>query len=377
MLVWNRELLYVGGFLSRAVYEQELSKVESMWEGTAESSGTPGPDFGPSTVLQDAAHKRFLHIIKFFTFHRSTPSEKVAKLLGDAFYRCSTAPLRLLSSAGIRLSPEIKEYDPAVVTFLKYLPILPEYVAQECSKFVEDLPDGHKILPPTVSDILQDLEDRALTQEEFADCISWWTSRKDTLEDETARLLNVITICRTNGSPLQLSSVTHFIGPESLTARIPLDGPLPVSLMPYDISAALTRRVLTSLGWQEFTILDWFRHISQPGIMSDDPDHDFTRSEQWAQRVLSVLSGVWSAQSDKLHSVVASVFKGQSCIPTTCGLRPPEESFLPRPDIPLFRYLDLPTVRFTVKPKNKGEMEGFLSSIGIRKHVPLEVVLDR
>ena len=374
MLVWNRELLYVGGFLSRAIYEQELSKIVSTWEGTAESSGAPGPDFGPSTVL----HGQFLHIIKFFTFHRSTPSEKVAKLLGDAFYRCSTAPLRLLSSVGIRLSPEIKEYDPAVVTFLKYLPILPQYVAQECPKFVKDLPDGHKVLPPTVSDILQDLKKHALTQEEFADCIWWWTSRKDVLEDETAQLLSVITICRTNGSLLQLSSVTHFIDPESLTARIPLDGPLPVFLMPYDISAALTQRVgLTSLGWQEFTILDWFRHISQPGIMSDDPEHDFTRSNQWAQRVLSVLSGVWSAQSDKLHSVVASIFKGQNCIPTTRGLRPPKESFLPSPDITLFQHLDLPTVRFTAEPKNKREMERFLSSIGVQEHVPLEVVLNR
>ena len=101
VLVWNRELLYVGGLLSRAVYELELSKIQTMWEGAAESSGTPGPDFRPSTALQDAAHQQFLHILKFFTFHRSTPSAKVAELLEDAFYRCSTAPLRLLSSAGV------------------------------------------------------------------------------------------------------------------------------------------------------------------------------------------------------------------------------------------------------------------------------------
>ena len=276
------------------------------------------------------------------------------------------------------MSPEIKAYDPTVVTFLKYLPILPQYVAQECPRIIEALPDEHKILPPTVSDILQDLGKHALTQEEFADCLWWWTSRKNALAHDTAQLLSMTTVCRTNGPPLQLSSVRYFIGSESLKARIPLDGPLPISLMPYDISATLTRRVdLTNLGWQEFTILDWLRHISQPGITSADPKHDFTQSIQWAQRVLSVLSGVWSAQSDKLRSVVTSIFRGKNCIPTTCGLRPPEESFLPSTNIALFQDLDLPIVRFTARLENKGEMEGFLSSIGIRKHVPLEVALDR
>lgn len=33
--IWNRELLYVGGFLCRAVYELELSKIQGSWEEAA------------------------------------------------------------------------------------------------------------------------------------------------------------------------------------------------------------------------------------------------------------------------------------------------------------------------------------------------------
>jgi len=72
VLVWNEELLYIGGFLSRTVYELGLSKIRDEWEGAAGFDGTP--DFRPPGELQDTLHQQFLHILKFFTFHHSTPS---------------------------------------------------------------------------------------------------------------------------------------------------------------------------------------------------------------------------------------------------------------------------------------------------------------
>ncbi|KAI9571891.1 hypothetical protein HD554DRAFT_2168659 [Boletus coccyginus] len=57
--VWNRELLYVGGLLSHTVYELELSAIEASWEESAES--------------RNALLGWFIHILKFFTFHHSTP----------------------------------------------------------------------------------------------------------------------------------------------------------------------------------------------------------------------------------------------------------------------------------------------------------------
>ena len=374
-LVWNKELLYIGGFLSRAVYELELSKIQDAWEGAAGFDGTP--DFRPPAELQDTLHQRFLHILKFFTFHRSTPSANVARLLEAAFYGCSTAPLRLLSSAGVRSAPDIKECDLVFTGFLKYLPMLPLYVTEECPRIIEALPDQHKLSLLTISDILQDLRKHALNEEELVACLQWWMSQNDGSVHNTAQLLSEITLGDANGIPLHLSSVEHFIGSESLNARIPLDGPLPASLIPLDITERFTPAELMSFGWQQLTIVDWFRHISQPEIMSADPTHDFTRSIEWAERVLGVLSAVWSLPSDELYRLATSIFGSKNCIPTSHGLCSPEESFLSSANITLFRDLDLPIVRFTAGLETKGDMERMLASIGVRKHVPPQLLLDR
>ena len=372
---WNEELLYIGGCLSRAVYELELSKIRDALEGAAGFDNTP--DFRPPAELQDTLDQHFLHVLKFFTFHRSTPSAKVARLLEAAFYGCFSAPLRLLSSAGVCSAPEIKEYDLALARFLKYLPMLPQYVIQECPHVIEALPDQHKISPTTFLDVLQDLRKHALNQEELVACLQWWLTRKDGSARNTVQLLSVITLGNANGTPLHLSSVEYFMGSESLTARIPLDGPLPASLMPHNITTRFAPTDLVSFGWQEFTVFDWLRHISQPEIMSAHPTYDFTLSIEWAERVLSVLSAVWSSPSDELYGLAKSVFGSKNCIPTSHGLRSPEDSFLSRENITLFQDLDLPTVRFTAGLETRGDMERILSSIGVRKHVPPQLLLDR
>jgi hypothetical protein len=374
-LVWNEELLYIGGCLSRAVYELELSKIRDAWEGAAGFDDSP--DFRPPAELQDTLDQQFLHILKFFTFHRSTPSAKVAQLLEAAFYGCFTAPLRLLSSAGVCSAPEIKEYDLALARFLKYLPMLPQYVIQECPHIIEALSDQHKILPTTFLDVLQDLRKHALNQEELVACFQWWLTRKDGSALNTAQLLSEITLSNANGTLLHLSSVKYFMGSESLTARIPLDGPLPASLMPHDITTRFTPTDLMSFGLQEFTVFDWLQHISQPEIMSADPTHDFTLSVGWAEQVLSVLSAVWSSPSDDLSSLAKLIFGSKNCIPTSHGLCSPEGSFLSKANITLFQDLDLPTVRFTAGLETKGDIERILSSIGVRKHVPPQLLLDR
>ncbi|KAG6379359.1 hypothetical protein JVT61DRAFT_11822 [Boletus reticuloceps] len=373
--VWNKELLYVGGFLSRAVYELELSKIRDAWERAVGFDGTA--DFRPPAELQHTLHQWFLHVLKFFTFHHSTPSAKVARLLETAFYGCSADPVRLLSSTGVRFAPEIKEYGPAFAKFLKYVPMLPQYVIQECPGIIEALPDQHKMSPVTFLDVLQDLRKHSLTREELIACCRWWMSRENASLQDTNQLLSTITICGANGSPLQLSSVNYFIGSESLKAGIPLDGPHPASLMPLDITTRFTPMDPTSLGWQEFTIVDWFRHISQQKVMSADSRYDFTRSIEWAERVLSVLSGVWSSQSDELYHLAKTIFTGKKCIPTSHGLLAPEESFFSSTHITLFQDLDLPTVRFITGLETKGDMELLLTFIGVKKIVPPQLLLDR
>ncbi|KAI6017065.1 hypothetical protein EDC04DRAFT_2608171 [Pisolithus marmoratus] len=94
---WNRELLYVRGFLCRVVYELELSDVQRLWKEAA-------ADMPQSPKLHD-------HL----SFHT------------------------VLSSVGICEAPGIRVFDQDLAEFLKSFPILSEDVMQ--MNFIEKLPD--------------------------------------------------------------------------------------------------------------------------------------------------------------------------------------------------------------------------------------------
>ncbi|KIJ65764.1 hypothetical protein HYDPIDRAFT_186930 [Hydnomerulius pinastri MD-312] len=399
--IWNKELLYVGGFLSRVVYELELSDIQHLWEEAAtgtpdsrlspvyelelsdiqrlwEEAATGTPDSRPSPASRDHLHRRFLHVLKFFTFHHSTPSPKVAQMLRNSFYECSASLLRLLSSVGVRAAPNIRAFDPEVAKFLKSLPMLSEHVSLEAVRSIETLPGPHKISPITIKDVLQALDGHPLSEEELVACLRWWSSlKRNDSSLSAAELLNVAALNGTGGTAHSLSSREYFIDPEGLGAHIPPDGPLPASLIPLNISRHFTRAELMNLGWREFTIIDWFQYISRTDVMSEDPIYDFTKSPNWAERVLHTLSRVWSSLSDEMRRAAKTVFADNRCVPTSHGLRLPEGSYLPGANDTLFRKLGLPVVTFTSGFEFEGEVGTLLSFIGVRTHVPLELISNR
>ncbi|KAH0825764.1 hypothetical protein J3R83DRAFT_8923 [Lanmaoa asiatica] len=378
VLVWNKELLYVGGFLARAAYELELSNIQNLWEGAAKSNGMP--DFRPPQELEDWLCQRFIHVLKFFTFHHSTPSPEVSRLLEISFYGCSTLPLRLLSSAGIRGAPNIKEFDPVFSKFLKHLPVLPQSVIEEGARTIKALQAQGMLSPITFIDVLQELRRHPLSEEELVACLKWWIGLKQDNSDVNmaqirVQLLNAAVLSSADGRVFPLSSVQYFINTKTLGTHIPLNGPLPATLMPLNITKHFTPAELTGFNWSEFTIIDWLQHVSQPAVMSANPDHDLTKSIDWAERVLTILSRVWSSLSNEMHISAKKVFAGKRCIPTSHGLTSPELSYFPNTNMTLFG--DLPLVRFPSGLVIKGQMEKLLSFIGVRKHVDLQLVFDR
>ncbi|KAI6101844.1 hypothetical protein F5141DRAFT_272169 [Pisolithus sp. B1] len=365
--IWNRELLYVGGFLCRVVYELELSEIQKLWEKAA--AGKP-----QSPKLHD---QRFLHLLKFFTFHHSTPSAKVVELLAHSFYGCSTLPLRVLSSVGVRGTPDVRAFNPVLVEFLKFVPMLSEDVTQNCALFVAKLPDQHKIRTITPSDVLGDLRRHALDVEELAACLRWWiTPGRDDLSSRAVDLLDVVTL-RGTGGTIRLASITYFIDPKVLGLYIPPNGPLPLSLIPLGISRHFSYEELAGFGWKEFTVTSWLQHISHPDVMSGDEKYDFTRSVDWAHHVLSALCGVWPKISEDLRSESREVLGNKSCIPTSRGLCHPERSYLPVADSALFHRLDLPMVSLQPSVKVDKDVEEFFLFIGVRKDPPVQLLLNR
>jgi hypothetical protein len=145
--------------------------------------------------------------------------------------------------------------------------------------------------------------------------------------------------------------------------------------MPLNVTKHFSVVQLMAFNWREFTIIDWLQHISKPDIMSANPEHDFTKSIGCAERVLTILARIWPSLPGVAHCSAKAVFTGKKCVPTTCGLQPPELAYFPNANMTMFN--DLPIVQFPSGLLIKGQMEKLLSFIGVRKHVDLQLVFDR
>ncbi|KAH0828805.1 hypothetical protein J3R83DRAFT_3253 [Lanmaoa asiatica] len=371
-LVWNRELLYVGGFLARTVYELELSAIQTSWEEATGSSDSL--DLRPPLEFQDRLRERFIHVLKFFTFHHSTPSPSIAQRLQESFYACSGSPLRLLSSVGVRYASDIRSFDPLCNKFLKHVPMLSPKITEVAERIIDALPGKHKICTITLSDVLQDLRKHTLNEGELIACLQWQIHHSSTAG--TAELLQVADFWDTGGTAIKLSSIQYFIDSNGLGAYIPPDGPLPASLISLEITKHFTPTHLASFGWQEFTIADWLRYISQPEIRAATPKYDFVQSIDWAECVLRSVSSAWSS-SDEIRRLAKSVFANEKCIPIMHGLCRPEDSYLPSLDIPAFDYLHLPVVRFPSGRGISAEMQRLLIALGVQQHLPPRLLLKQ
>lgn len=360
--------------MSRAAYDLELADIHAAWPSAADGT----PNSWPSPESQDRLQDRSLHTLKFFTFHHSTPSSEVGRLLAASFYGCSAAPLRMLSSVGVRGASDIKEYDPVFTEFLRDVPMLPQPVIHECDRTIKTLQNQGMISPVTFSDVLHDLRRHQLNAEELVSCLRWWIGlEQDSLATNLTQLLDVIVFSNVDGSILPLSSVRYFVDSRTLGSHIPQDSPLPTSLLPQDIAKQFTPAELSSFDWQEFTVVQWLQYISQPDIMSADPSHDFSRSASWAARVLTMLSHIWSSSSSDARYSIKEIFRNKTYIPTSCGLCTPEGSYLPGTDSNLFRGLELPIFQLPGGLKTTGEMDTLLSFIGVRKHIDPQLILNR
>jgi hypothetical protein len=379
--VWNRELLYVGGLLARTAYELELDTVRELWENASSSSVLK---IGPDPELQAWLRKRSLHALQFVAFHPSTPSVDVSTLMEAAFFACQTnQPFPILSSAGVRNAADVRLPDATFSGFLKDLPVLPDDVLNGAQRMVTALQSRGMIKAIMFEDVLKELRSRPLGEVEMVACLHWWISlNKQGDNPNLARirteLLNAAVLTTGTGSPneriLPLSAVKTFINTKNIMgASIPTDGPLPDHVIPLSVTKPLIPEALVSyFPWTELSTVDWLKHLVTPAATAD-VQYDITRSAAWAERVLSILSRSWPSLSNGMKDHIALVLKDKTCIPTSAGLRTPEQSYFANANI----FRDLPIVTLPSGTMVKGAMEKVLQTLGVRKHVDLQVVFDR
>ncbi|KAK7057384.1 hypothetical protein R3P38DRAFT_2840641 [Favolaschia claudopus] len=376
--IWNKELLWVGGFLARTAYEQELADVRDLWDGAIREP-LSDKDFDLRSWLQGRA----LHALRFFSFYQSTPSADVAALMEAAFFSCAPSQdLPLMSTVGVRPSSAVR-FPDARFGFLRELPVLPDDVKTGASRMVDALQSRKLVKSILLQDVLSELRARPLNEADMISCLKWWIESYTANPDPSmlpirTELLNAaVLLIGKPGSPeeriLQLGGVKTFMNPRSL---IPLDGPLPPHLLPLAVSKQLPAASLaSSFPWSELSVADWLRHICSAAVRGPSCDVAFNLdlSPPWAERVLTVVAAAWPSLSNDTKTEIIDTLKNVPCIPTSAGPKTPSESYFSKADL----FHDLPVATLPSGAPIRPALERVLLALGVRKHVELQIVFDR
>ncbi|KAH9946348.1 uncharacterized protein BXZ73DRAFT_86493 [Epithele typhae] len=382
--VWNKELLYMGGYLSRAAYEIQISAVQHTWDTALAAAKVNSPDATLDEELRVSLRDQVIHALKFFTFHASTPSSVVSRFLEEAFFACAVTKtlfsgrkthFYIMSSTGVRDAFDVRYPDEAFDGFMKNLPIVPKEVLDQASAIIDKLREQGMLKDINFKDVLEELRDRPLTLTEMQECFKWWIKLYNrgmagvtvSLDTVRSQLLNaaVLTIEEAGkpGQIVPLSIIESFLNSRTSGSLIPTDGPLPPHLLPVSLSRHFDpAHLMAAFGWRELSITEWLKHI-----------HDVHLSPQWAERVLNVLARASPSLSKGRLEETKALLSEHACIPTSAGLKRPSEAYFQNAHV----FSDLPVLTLPSGAVVKGPMEKFLQTIGVRKHVDLQIVFDR
>ena len=176
---------------------------------------------------------------------------------------------------------------------------------------------------------------------------------------------------------MKLSDVQTFLKSKTSEAIIPTNGPLPSTLLPTSITSSFDRDTLTSVfRWRQLSIVDWLQHLTDPKVAAANPKFDVKNSAFWAEKVLSVLTRAWPSLTKADKDSIIAILSPISCIPTSAGLKAPSQAYFSNTDL-LNLFRDLPIVTMPSGDIVESTLELVLRSLGVRKHVELQIIFDR
>ena len=339
---WNNELLALGGYVTRAVYEAELAEIGKLW---SDKVGPNRPKEGDATA--QSLLDRALHLLRFFTFKTSTPSPRVYAALETAFFASARQnTLTLASSRGVKHSALVRFPNAILAEFVKDLAVIPASHVEHASDFIVQVRSRGLVGEITMEDVFTELGGRALTVVEMVACLRWWiTVANHPNYDPSLRrrlfdnaLLEVPGKDGAASSIQQMATVKTYLNPQ----RVPTDVPLPPSCLSYEVSKTFTNADMSRIfGWTELSVAEWIKNIVSLSREKDTPtDVNLSLSPPFAEKVLGILARSWGNIPAPQHDDISSTLKDVGCIPTRKGMQRPADSYFA--NVSLFE--DLPII---------------------------------
>jgi len=366
---WNIQMLQVAGTMTWMAFAHAMSDLEDS-KNKGHSQSPRGTSQRPGAHAD--CDPEALHILKTYTFTNSTPNDRVAKIIEEAFwsaYKRSNTKL-VYSSQGVLPTSEVRIGSDELSKFVGGIPVIPPSMRDE--PFIKKLRSLGFIGHISFDDIRRELEANVLgTVEQIQAFMTWagecalsgYLNRSDT---QTLLHAAAVVFGESDGNcaAIALRDIKHYVPPDPTILQ---SLPIPPSCIPSALTTTVSSSHLEALGWRPLEITQWLQFLID---VPDDSD-SLTRSPKVAGSVLDVLSQVWGRLgSDQQHSIVSSL-QNVASIMTTHGMRKPTESYFP--SVTLFK--DLPTVEWV--DLDHDATSCVLSALGVRKTVELETIFTR
>ncbi|BGP21645.1 ubiquitin system component Cue [Rhodotorula toruloides] len=370
---WNQELLWAGGVLARTVFEEEMEEIGRIWKRAGKEL---------EKEQRENLEQRALHLIRFFTFYKSTPQEIVGGTQEESFFSSNSGTsITLLSTVGPTAAHKLRLPSPHLAGFIKSTPVVPPLVAEGAPRFLFVLRDKGFIRDISLEDIFVDLSSHSLTANEAAGCFKWWTSLASNPSYDPrllTRLKDVAMLSVPDSSSpdgtriLPLGAFETYVNPKV----VPVDMPLPEHTLPFELSRQLSHSDLGRVfGWKELSLLEWLNYLTSQSMTgkSASVDTNLLASPPFAEKVLAVFAKGWQQVPAVAQRNIVELTSKLAFVPTRNGLKQPNESYFP--NVSLFE--DVAVVTLPSGAAVKGNMERLLAALGVRRHVELQLVFTR
>jgi hypothetical protein len=332
-----------------------------------------------------------LHIMRYFSFYKTTPSPLLQSAFEEAFFLTSdplTKEFPIISPKGVVLASQARLPFAVYQRFVKDLPIV-DYNGWTGSRAV---PISRKLVIKTALkavqwvDVTAELSSKTLTESELIELLKVLcgaiNGRKlfHTPEQNTL-LKNVLKYTPNKRSAdeevIQLSSVTKIVGGRYGNWWHP--DCQNYSVAPHVLSYSITRTLdpahqttLSSiLSLSELSFSEWLAHVIEHHLKVAGSTNDQNVAIALLNIVASAARHIQFASNIE-RDAIYNHLRTNEVIPTSVGLRKPAEVYYTTlhhvPEIPVLKYF----------PGASGRnMKRLLAQLDVKPYLSVEIILDR
>ena len=183
-----------------------------------------------------------IHLLNLFTFHATTPSNKVRNYIEETFFSASKdGTIQLLTNKGVKPS-NLARVATGDVPFLVNTPLLSDSISIGAETFITRLRDADMLKTAGWEDIKAELNGRTLSEVHAVQFLRWLLQEKIPSEQQHQLLsLALVIVGGENvGKIVNLGVISSFV----VRGHIPVQGGLPPYVLPPELGKTFSAREL-------------------------------------------------------------------------------------------------------------------------------------